>query len=232
MEGTHHKKKTHIAKNGNKLNSVFAAAEPYLAYKSLKDMPQDWFTVKSRDRPTGYAALTSVYVGGKKIEALLDYGATVSAVSEEMLLCFMEHSYHGVEGSSGFDPTKDPLYPIRGLERAERAATLTGVQSGSDREPMRAEYAVSLRVEFAAAGVDTGLPRDRTMDIYFKVIPKGETTYTGLILGLPTLDDGLQHIRLPQAHYFKALDLYCPRLELHRKSARARELKEWNKTGD
>ena len=71
--------------------STFSGTQNYNSqHRSLDSCSRNWFVKKRKPRPAGYAACTYLYCGGEAVEVLLDYGATVSAISEEILLLLME----------------------------------------------------------------------------------------------------------------------------------------------
>ena len=62
------------------------ANHPSVRYKSMSDIPEMCFYRRKQSMPVGHAALTTVYVGGHPVQALLDSGASVCAISEELFL--------------------------------------------------------------------------------------------------------------------------------------------------
>ena len=62
-------------------------------FDSLNDVPSEDITPKAYPRPAGYAAQTRVHLYDLMVSALLDSGATVSAIPEEVL-CFILSYFH------------------------------------------------------------------------------------------------------------------------------------------
>ena len=61
-----------------------------MRYKSMDEIPNSRIHMKARSAPVGYAAMTSVSIGGLTVPALLDSGASTSAIPEEVFLAILE----------------------------------------------------------------------------------------------------------------------------------------------
>ena len=70
--------------------------------------------------------------------------------------------------------------------------------------------------------------------LYFKILPAGSANVPGILIGMPSLDCapfGLGHQIKEQTHFFKALGIHMPRMELGRRAQMKKDLVEWHKTG-
>ena len=110
--------------------------------------------------------------------ALLDGGATCSALPEEVALAIIGYALMAetekyTEGSR--------TYPLVRLQRLVKKPRMDGVAAGA---PIEITYTVVLRTEFVPDGADSG----PTKDLYFKVLPKGTCQVPGVIIGFPVLD--------------------------------------------
>eukprot|EP00969_Alexandrium_andersonii_P122775 5427395-Alexandrium_andersonii.AAC.1 len=114
------------------------------------------------------------------VPALLDSGATVSAIPEEVLCGVL--SYFQSRIGSGEDDDDD-RWPVRKIERYTSPTSVSGLGQGSATQT---RYAAVLRVSF----VSIGEPWDKAsyQDIYVKVLPKGTAQVPGVLLGYPVLD--------------------------------------------
>ena len=124
-------------------------------FDSLDDLPSEEVTQKSYPRPAGYAAQTRVHLYDLMAPALLDSGATVSAIPEEVL-CFIL-SYFQTLGQES--DVSDAQWPIQRIERYTSPTSVTGLGRGS---AMQTRYAVVLRVSSVSVGGALGwraLPR-------------------------------------------------------------------------
>ena len=95
---------------------MWQAKNSLTASKSLDDFGEDLFDKKRKALPAGYAACTRVALWGKFFDVLLDYGATVSAIPEEILLVIL--------AMCSEKDIEDPLYPVVELHRYEEPGTL------------------------------------------------------------------------------------------------------------
>ena len=157
------------------------------------------------------------------ITALLDSGATCSAIPEEMAVTLLTHALKSVEAGD-YAVEDDPRYPIRAIHRIQEKSKIDGSAANAVIE---IGYAVSLRCHFIMPGEGTGPHQD----IYFKVFPKGKCNIPGLIIGFPVLGTpplGLGHVVGASAHTFQALSVSLPRLELGRRAEYHREVKVYN----
>ena len=86
-------------------------------------------------------------------------------------------------------------------------------------QPFEIYYAIILRAQFRPAHSTEDGP---LKELYFKVLPTGSSSLTAVVLGFPVLDVqpfGLEHQTCSQAHYFHALKVAVPRLELPARAA-------------
>ena len=63
---------------------------PSLQYKTMDEIPNHRVASKPKSSPIGYSALTSVSIGGCDYPALLDSGASVSAIPEEVFHALLD----------------------------------------------------------------------------------------------------------------------------------------------
>ena len=180
--------------------------------EALDDLEEEEFEARQTARPPGYCAQTILRFGGLNVLALLDGGATCSAVPEEVALAIIGHALRMVkEGKYELD-SRD--YPVIRLQRILMKPRIDGVAFGA---PIEIGYAIVLRAEFVPAGAEQGLMKE----LYFKVLPRGTCSVPGVIIGFPTLDVspyGLGWIVQPTVHTFSALNVSLPRLELARRN--------------
>ena len=112
----------------------------------------------------GYPALTSVSIAGVPLPALIDSGASVSAIPEEIVLTLME-----ISGKSGI-PKDSERYPIAQIDTYDQGQGLMGIDSSV--KAMTARYAVVLLVEFIPASGSLGENCNPVKPVHFKVLPK------------------------------------------------------------
>ena len=100
------------------------------------------------------------------------------------------------------------------MQRLVKKPRIDEVAAGA---PFEITYTVVLRTEFVPTGADSG----PTKDLYFKVFPKGTCQVPRVIIGFPVLDAepyGLGWVTQPTMHFFSALKVSLPRLELERRN--------------
>ena len=144
--------------------------------------------------------------------ALLDGGATCSALPEEVALVIIGYALKQVEAGTYTEGCR--TYPLVRQQRLVKRPRIDGVAAGA---PIEITYTVVLRTEFVPTGADSG----PTKDLYFKVFPKGTCQVPGVIIGFPVLDAepyGLGWVTQPTMHFFSALRVSLPRLELERRN--------------
>ena len=155
------------AVSGNEtLASLFAAAttKQILDIETLDDITDGQFEERATGRPPGYCAQTILRFGGLDVMALLDGGATCSALPEEVVPAIIGHALTQIE--LGKYTARSRQYPIVRLQRLVKRPQIDGVAAGA---PIEIAYTVVLRTEFVPAGAESG----PTKDLYFKVFPKG-----------------------------------------------------------
>ena len=140
----------------------------------LTDLPENWWRPVKND-PSGYQMITETYVLGQAVRTLLDTGASVNAVTEELLVGIINRAK-----KMGLKST-DPDYPIVQLERWQRKESVAGVARDS---PVRLVGAVVLRVRFASE------PSKKDLEVLmrFKIFSMGSCDWHGFILSGRTLD--------------------------------------------
>ena len=169
------------ASGGETLASLFAAAatKQVVDIETLDDIDDDEFEQRETGRPPGYCAQTILRFGGLDVMALLDGGATCSALPEEVVLAIISYALKQIEAKRYSADSR--AYPIVRLQRLVKKPRIDGVAAGA---PIEITYTVVLRAEFVPAGADSG----PTKDLYFKVFPKGTCQVPGVIIGFPVLD--------------------------------------------
>ena len=202
------------ASGGENLASLFAAAatKNVVEIETLDDLEEDEFEERETCRPPGYCAQTILRFGGLDVMALLDGGATCSAVPEEVVLAIIGYALKQIEAKK-YD-ADSRTYPIVRLQRLVKRPRIDGVAA---KAPIEITYTVVLRAEFVPAGAYVG----PTKDLYFEVFPKGTCQVPGVIIGFPVLDAdpyGLGWVIHPTVHIFTALKVSLPRLELERRN--------------
>ena len=88
------------SRKGQSLKDLFAAATEsgrIQTASSLSALPEEMWSERESPRPAGYPARTVLYFGGKPMETLLDYGATSSAIPEEVACILIEYTLECVE---------------------------------------------------------------------------------------------------------------------------------------
>ena len=162
-------------------------------------------------RPPGYSTQTILRFGGLDVPALLDSGATVSALPEEVAATIIAHALDQVDaGVYAMDSEK---YPVVGIQRFVTQPRIDGVATGA---PITVKHSIVLRADFVPARATEG----PTKALYFQVFPKRSCQVPGVIIGFPALDcepHGLGWQIQPTVHTFRALGVSLPRLELGRK---------------
>ena len=169
--------------------------------KRLGQLPdRRWTDVDSY--PGGYQMLLEPYLLGRRVVTLLDYGAAVSAVTEELVCgCITYASARGlVAGQEG--------YPIERLERYPAEEEVIGI---AKKHPIKIIGAAVMKVTLG------NLPKSRTVPIRFKIFANGTSSWHGFILGARTLDvesRGGLGLQVEHDRYrFGAVGAILPRIE-------------------
>ena len=113
---------------------------------SLDRLPSDEFAVRKRPRPAGYAAQTRLFFGGLAVPALLDWGATCSAIPEEVVCVLLEYTLELVNSEK--IKSDSELYPITRIEKYTSPTSLGGVASAAQRPWRRGTELFSERSSF------------------------------------------------------------------------------------
>ena len=114
-------------------------------------------------------------LGMAKVNMMLDSGCGVNPTTEEEVLHLINlHSQAGISMSN-------PKHPVRRLEKWTHTQTLSGIAAG---EPIKLIGAVVLRVTF----LEVGRNERHTVNIRFKITPKGSTGWVKWIIGARALD--------------------------------------------
>ena len=172
-------------------------------------------TVRKKSCPVGYASLTYANIGGMRVDVLLDSGASVSAIPEELLLVLIEMQRR--------DPMhiQDPRYPLIGIQWYETPQALVGIDTSASE--MQTTYGVELALEFIPHTGSRGDGKNTVVPIYFKVLPAGTSSFKGVYLGCPILDNqphGMGWRVTESTHHFDMLGYGTPRVELARRRGR------------
>ena len=178
-----------------------------LVVDRLSSLPPSQYETRARGRPSGYNAITRLLVGKRTVRFVVDTGATCSAIPEELACWLIAGVTEDVK--KGVYSPQDPVYPICKIERYTDVDEIRGIAKD---QPLKCDFSMTLRCEFAPVGCDRGPMRDIT----FKVFPRGQCDFDGGILGLPVLDCkpfGLGHQLTPTGHFFRELQVTLPRLE-------------------
>eukprot|EP00969_Alexandrium_andersonii_P336880 14890332-Alexandrium_andersonii.AAC.1 len=150
---------------------------------------------------------------GRKVVTLLDGGAAVNAVADELVVgcinCARDY---------GLSP-KDPADPIVQLERYSESEAGTGVAEG---HAAQVKGAAVLRAQLTPPSVPHGSGRAGQLEptvvlIRFKVLAAGSSDWHGFILGARTLDTagrgGLGLKATDQVYHLEAVGVGLPRME-------------------
>jgi len=219
-------KKKVKGKNRSELVALLVQS-PSLPVKDIKALPEDWFEVRHKSCPVGYAALTMVGIGGALTFSLLDSGASVCAIPEEILILIIEHArVNNIEPDS-------PKYPIRSVQRYQELQSLVGIDTS--KNDVKTEFGVYITIEFVPHTGSRGEGLNEVRTIYFKVLPAGCSSFKGLFFGLPVLDAvscGLGWTITESTHHFELLGYGLPRMELARRRSREMEMESWLDAGD
>ena len=151
--------------------------------------------------PAGYNYRVEAHVIGQSFAVLLDTGASVSAVPEEIIVGLLNEAF-----DQGLTP-EDPAWPVQ-LERWDKEEKVPGVRK--DR-PMEVIGAAVVPLVFTGAN-----GAQRTQRLRFKIFRRGSSTWMGFIVGGPSLEAGPVGLGLrttPEGHYLETLGLCCPRQE-------------------
>ena len=146
--------------------------------RSLESLDKSDVDLKTHPRPAGYAAQTRIHLADVTLPAILDSGASCSAIPEEIVCgivsCFM---------STATDRDSDESWPVRRIEKYTHPTHVSGLGKDSS---MVTRYAVVLRISLVGIGASwEGAP---FRDIYFKVLPLGTAQVPGCLIGFPALD--------------------------------------------
>ena len=188
-----------------------ASSQGRMVIDALEELDDDEFELKETARPPGYSAQTVLRFGGLEVVALLDSGATCSAIPEEVVVAIISNALKRVDEK--VYSLQSPEYPIARIQRFIRRPRIDGVAAMS---PIEIRYALVLIAEFVPAGASSGPMKP----LYFQVFPKGTCEVPGVIVGFPALDAdpyGLGWTVNPTVHTFRSLQVSLPRLELVRR---------------
>ena len=124
------------------LASLFATAstKQIVDIETLDDITADQFEERETGRPPGYCAQTILRFGGLDVMALLDGGATCSALPEEVVLAIIGYALKQID--TGKYTAKSREYPIVRLQRLVKRPRIDGVAAGA---PIEITYTVVLR---------------------------------------------------------------------------------------
>ena len=166
----------------------------------------NWWTTVRND-PGGYQLITETLVFAIPVPTLLDTGAAVNAITEEMLVEIINSALQ--EGVKA----QDPEYPVVQLERWQEKECVAGV--AKDR-PVKLISAVVLRVVLGTVGMAKARQGPQVL-LRFKIFSKGACDWHGLIIGGRALDvpeRGGLGLRVTQdAYAFDGPGALLPRLE-------------------
>ena len=179
---------------------------------TLDELEEDEYQLTPHGRPPGYSSQTVLRFGGLAVNALLDTGATCSAMPQEVAIWIISYAQKRIE--EGTLTVDSKTYPITLLHKFVRKARVDGV---SAKSPIAIQYALVLKAEFVPHGAQSG----PVQDLYFQIFPKGACSFPGVIVGFPVLDCqpfGLGWTIHPTVHTFQALGVSLPRLELGRRA--------------
>jgi hypothetical protein len=181
-------------------------------YKTLKDLPQDWW-VAVRFMAYGYQYQTTVTVAGLpdyKIDSLLDGGAGINSVAEELVIaCLNVCDMKRIVIDN--PPSQKEKHPFVAFEKPPRKEFITGVVQGAGDVQLMGDVVV--RVVFK----DIFSKKTKEQLIRFKIMPKGTSSFLGFIIGGKALDcvenGGLGHSPQPRSHFLAAVGIHLERLE-------------------
>ena len=177
--------------------------KPLPELKTLADCPKNWWTIRPNDGG-GYQLRTKVTIMGKKVPTLLDGGAGVNSVSEELVVGVRNQAHKkGLRAG-------DKEYPVIELQTWKEKETVTGVRKDAN---IQLVGSVVMLIEFCGINQKEG-PKTR---IQFKIFKAGQSDFLGVILGGRVLDarerGGLGHVVTPGAHVMESLGVMMERHE-------------------
>ena len=172
----------------------------------LSELPSDVWELVA-EPPPGYHYRTHAFTPGVTWDTLLDGGAAFSLIAEESLV-------HGINCAiaSGCTPdSKD--WPLAGMQWWGADSKANTVSKSSDKAP--ASLSVMGVVLFRATlkAIDG---REVVQLFKLRILRAGCSSWTGLLLGAPALDQpplGLGHRATLAGHVLTGLGLVLPRLE-------------------
>ena len=88
------------------MDELFRLAQSSQAFPVVSSMdqlyerPGSGFAELKYSRPAGYCAQTRVHIGGLAVPMLLDYGATVSAIPEEVACVILQNAVDKMKDKS------------------------------------------------------------------------------------------------------------------------------------
>jgi hypothetical protein len=156
----------------------------------------------------GFNNQSLIHIANKPWVTLLDGGATCSSIPEEMLEEIFNLTAVGVE--RGNYTWGSPECPIKCFE--DFAGDPRTIEGLAKDKPIIVTHSVILRVKFVPIGASVGPMRA----IRMKVLPRGASSFPGIILAAPTLapaPGGLGLRTEPHAHVLQTLGVCLPRLE-------------------
>ena len=109
--------------------SMFARAQERgtMTLSTLEDLGDDEYELTAYGRLAGYSSQTTLRFEGLAVNALLDSGATCSAMPEEVAIAIISYSQQRLE--EGTLTADSPTYPITLLHKFVRKARTDGVSA-------------------------------------------------------------------------------------------------------
>jgi hypothetical protein len=149
-----------------------------------------------------------VHIAGRTCITLLDNGATTSSIPEELVADIYNRTAALVQNKVfGWE---DQACPIKVFE--DFSCDPRRIEGLAKDQPITVTHTVILRVMFVPIGAQTGPVRA----IRMKVLPKGASSFPGIILSAPCLAPAPRGLGLrtePHAHVLQSLGVCLPRLE-------------------
>lgn len=174
------------------------------AIKTLDDLPQNWW-VKVSNSSLGYNYRThTTLLGEYPVETLLDGGASVNSVTEEIVV----GAINAARAKRIY--AQDPSFPVAQLEYWPRPEEVTRIKRGATVPIIGAAV---LRVQMTELGKHTG----PEVLLRCKVFKAGVSDWHGIIMGAAALDcteqGGLGHRVTSGAHVFEGLGIRMARVD-------------------
>ena len=181
---------------------------PAKVCSAVNSVPEDLIREIASAPKAGFNNQTRLHAGSKAYVTLLDGGATGSSIPEEILEDIIDRTAAKVkEGQFGWKSKDCPIVILDKFCSGPKH-----IHGSARNQPIEVPHAVVLRVMFVPIGSSYSPIRK----LRFQILPRGSSSFLGLILAAPCLVPaplGLGFKTEHDAHVLEALGVCLPRLD-------------------